>query len=88
VLQFLIAHWITGKLQVTQRLIQWGCEQCEHFGNLSTCEPTKALDVSPTELNNALKQYYKSNGAFRENAMLMSAMAKVDELWARALYRL
>jgi hypothetical protein len=43
-------------------------------------------DLSLTALDNAFKQFYKKNGGFRDQKMLKSAKAKVDELLAREFH--
>jgi len=45
-------------------------------------------DLSLTALDDALKLFYKKKGAFREQKMLKSAQAKVDEQLARESHQL
>jgi hypothetical protein len=45
-------------------------------------------DISLTALDDALKQFYNKKGAFRDQKMLKSAKAKVDELLARESHHL
>jgi len=45
-------------------------------------------DLSLAALDNALKRFYKNKGAFRDQKMLKSANAKVDELLTTESYHL
>jgi len=44
-------------------------------------------DLTLTALDDALKQFYRKEGAFRDQKMSKSAKAKVDELFARASHQ-